>query len=68
VRVRNVAAWWLATDAARETILTDQLCDICGQEAAREIMQLVDEEVEAIRQKGEETGREEPSAALPRAA
>lgn len=68
MRVRSVVSWWLAAKAVPETVLTEQLHDVCGKEAGREIMKLVGDEVETIRQKREKTGEDESSAALPRAA
>jgi len=49
--------WWIDTDSGRETMLRDELQDICGQEAAREIMKLVNSAVDAIAQKRAEMTR-----------
>jgi tetratricopeptide (TPR) repeat protein len=68
VQAASTAARWIAADSAHETILTDQLRDICGEEAAREIMQLVGEAVKAIEHKRAEADEENASTGLPRAA
>jgi tetratricopeptide (TPR) repeat protein len=68
VQAASAAAWWVATDSAHETILAEQLRDICGEEAAREIMQLVGDAVRAIKQKREEIEEENASTGLPSAA
>jgi tetratricopeptide (TPR) repeat protein len=68
VQAASAAAWWTAPDSARETILADQLRDICGEEAAREIMRLVGDAVKAIEQKRAEADEENASTGLPHAA
>jgi hypothetical protein len=68
VQAASAAAWWIVADSAHATILTDQLHDVCGEEAAREIMQLVGDAIKAIEQKRPEADEENASTGLPRAA
>jgi tetratricopeptide (TPR) repeat protein len=64
VQAGSAAAWWIAADSRRETMLREELQEICGEEAASEIMKLLGDAVDAITQMREE----DPPAALSRAA
>jgi tetratricopeptide (TPR) repeat protein len=68
VHAGTAAAWWIDADSGRGTILREELHEICGEEAAREIMNLVNSAVDAIAQMREQAGEQDPPAALPRAA
>jgi hypothetical protein len=48
-------------------MLREELQDICGQVAAREIMKLVNAAVDAIAQMRKQAGEQDPPAALLRA-
>jgi tetratricopeptide (TPR) repeat protein len=68
VQVGGAAAWWIAAEQRRETMLHDELHDICGQDAASEIMKLLDGAVQAISDKRDQDGARHPSSAVPAAA
>lgn len=68
VQAGGAAAWWIDADRHRETMLQDALEEICGEEAAREIMKMVNGAVEAIAEMRTQAGEEDQRAALPRAA
>lgn len=62
----SAAAWWIAADSRRQTMLREQLQDICGVEAAREIMKLLGGAVDAITRMREQAGEQNSPATLPR--
>jgi hypothetical protein len=66
VQAGSAAAWWIAADSRRQTMLREQLQDICGVEAAREIMKLLGGAVDAITQMREQAGEQNSPATLPR--
>ncbi len=68
VQVGGAAAWWIDADPGRGAILTDELREICGAEAAREIVNLVDIAVEEIASKRKQRDENDPQADLQRAA
>lgn len=68
VQAGSAAAWWIDADSRRENMLQDALLEICGQEAAREIIKMVNGAVEAIAEMRAQAGEEDQPAALPRAA
>jgi tetratricopeptide (TPR) repeat protein len=68
VRACSAAAWWIAAEDSRETILRDQLREICGDEAAQETMKLIAYGVDAIAEIGPRAEGHGPPAELPRAA
>jgi hypothetical protein len=68
VHVGGAAARWIASEHRRETMLHDELHDICGQDAASEIMKLLDGAVQAISDKRDQDGTRHPPSAVPAAA
>ena len=57
VQAGGAAAWWIDVDNRRGKMLRDELQKICGREAAREIMKMVNGAVDAIAQKRAEMTR-----------
>ena len=68
VQACSAAARWIAAEDSRETILCDQLREICGEEAAQEIMKLITYGVDAIARTGPRSDEHGPPNELTRAA
>ena len=64
VQVGGASALWIDADPGRGAILTEELGEICGAEAAHEIMALVNIAVEAIAEKREEASESDPQVEL----
>ena len=64
----TVAAWWITAKDSRKVILRDQLHEICGDEAAREIMKLINSSADTITKMRQRSDEHRSPTELPRAA